>query len=106
MSTSTDHADLWAYESAACAPTEWENWITTVEFILGHSADGDSATDGYSLDDFHNHWKAGVTPAQAVASTQTADATTSTNPVNTDKPRTGVAQTIAAGAITDNGDSQ
>ncbi len=67
MSAGTDHADIWAYESAACEPAEWERWIDAVESILGHSADGDSAADGYSLDEFYDTWKQGVSPDAAAA---------------------------------------
>lgn len=67
MSAGVDHAERWTYESSACEPTEWERWINRVEAILGHSADGDATTDGYSLDDFYTHWKAGLTPTQATA---------------------------------------
>lgn len=67
MSAGSDHADIWAYESAACAPTDWERWIEAVEAILGHSADGDGAADGYSLDEFYNQWKQGLSPDAAAA---------------------------------------
>lgn len=67
MSAGTDHADLWSYESAACAPTAWERWIAAVEQILGHCADGDANTDGYSLDDFYDSWKQGLSPKAAAA---------------------------------------
>lgn len=67
MSAGSDHIDRWAYESAACEPTAWEHWINAVEAILGHSADGDGEADGYSLDDFYDSWKHGMTPAQAAA---------------------------------------
>lgn len=67
MTTGSDHLDLWAYESAACEPTEWEHWINAVEAILGHSADGDGNTDGYSLDDFYDQWKQGLSPVAATA---------------------------------------
>lgn len=72
MSAGSDHIDRWAYESAACEPTEWERWINAVEALLGHSADGDSDTDGYSLDEFHDNWKQGLSPEAAAAGIQTA----------------------------------
>lgn len=67
MSAGSDHADLWAYESAACEPTEWEHWMIAVEAILGHSADGDGDADGYSLDGFYDRWKQRWSPAAAAA---------------------------------------
>ena len=67
MSAGTDHADIWAYESAACEPTAWEGWIGAVERILGHSADGDGDADGYSMDEFYEKWKQGFSPAAAAA---------------------------------------
>ena len=66
MTAGSDHADIWAYESAMCAPTAWESWIDEVERLLGHSADGDQAVDGYSMDGFYEMWKAGLTPPFAV----------------------------------------
>ncbi len=71
MSAGSDHADRWAYESAACEPTEWDRWIDAVEAILGHSADGDEDTDGYSLDGFYDTYKQGLTPAAAAARIRT-----------------------------------
>ena len=52
---SDDHAAIWAHESAACEPTAWERWINEVESLLGHGADGDQSTDGYSLDGFYEN---------------------------------------------------
>lgn len=71
----SDHLDLWAYESAACEPTAWERWIAAVEAILGHGADGDGAADGYSLDEFYDHWKQGWSVAAAAAAAIRAVAT-------------------------------
>lgn len=56
-----------AYESAMCEPTAWEHWIGEVETVLGHDADGDQSTDGYSLDAFYEMWKGGLQPAAAAA---------------------------------------
>ncbi|GAB7065898.1 hypothetical protein [Mycolicibacterium hodleri] len=67
MSTGTDHADIWAFELASCEPTEWERWIDAVESILGHSADGDGEADGYSLDEFYDTWKQGLSPDAVAA---------------------------------------
>lgn len=62
-----EHAALWATESAACEPTEWERWVDELETQMGHSADGDQEGDGYSLDGFYSQWKAGLTPTAAAA---------------------------------------
>lgn len=70
MNTSDDHATIWNYESAACAPTAWERWVGEVETLLGHSADGDHRVDGYSLDGFYEAWEAGMSPADAVSATR------------------------------------
>lgn len=72
MSAGSDHIDRWAYETAACEPTEWERWINAVEAILGHSADGDSNTDGYSLDEFYDSWKHGLSPETAATGIRAA----------------------------------
>ncbi|GAB4987850.1 hypothetical protein MAHJHV61_33170 [Mycobacterium avium subsp. hominissuis] len=68
VTASTDHADIWAYESASCEPTPWESWIDAVESALGHDPDGDQAVDGYSLDGFYDMWKKGLTPSEAASS--------------------------------------
>lgn len=62
-----EHAALWATESAACEPTEWERWVDELETQMGHSADGDQESDGYSLDGFYSQWKARLTPTAAAA---------------------------------------
>ncbi|GAS94914.1 hypothetical protein MMAG44476_21737 [Mycolicibacterium mageritense DSM 44476 = CIP 104973] len=67
MVADDDHAAIWALESAACQASAWERWIDQVEALLGHSPDGDLRADRYSLDSFYAHWKAGVTPSDAVA---------------------------------------
>lgn len=80
MSAGSDHADIWAYESAACEPDEWHRWIDAVEAILGHSADGDEDADGYSMDGFYDNWKQGLTPAAAAAGIRTVDGRRSVAP--------------------------
>lgn len=60
------HLALGLAESAACAPTDWERWIDRVETLLGHDADGDQATDGYSLDGLYDVWESNAAPEQAV----------------------------------------
>lgn len=64
-----DHLTLLQSESSACLPTEWEKWIEEVEAGLGHSADGDQSTDGYSLDAYYQMWERGVPAQDAIAST-------------------------------------
>ena len=61
------HLALGLAESAACAPTAWERWIDDVEILLGHDADGNQDTDGYSLDAFVMLWESGRPPTQAIA---------------------------------------
>lgn len=63
-----DHAAVWAAESAACDPTPWDRWVDELEAQLGHSADGDENTDGYSMDGFYAQWKSGMTATAAAAS--------------------------------------
>lgn len=64
-----NHLETWAFESAACEPSDWERWIAKVEKIIGHSADGDEDADGYSLDGFYLLWQQGLDPAAAAKST-------------------------------------
>lgn len=66
MDIDSDHLTIYAAESAALEPTDWERWIAQVELVLGKSADGDQSEDGYSLDSFYDLWKIGQTPTQAV----------------------------------------
>lgn len=61
-----DHWIIGCAESDALEKTAWERWIHTVEDLLGHSADGNQATDGYSMDHFYDAWREGITPSQAV----------------------------------------
>lgn len=61
----SDHLDLWAAETAAMEPTDWEHWASALENIVGHDLDGDQAEDGYSYDSFYDMWKDGLTPAAA-----------------------------------------
>lgn len=60
-----DHADIYAAETAALEPTDWERWIDRVKQLMGHDADGDLIEDGYSLDTFGDMYEAGLTPEQA-----------------------------------------
>lgn len=61
----SDHLAIYAAESAALEPTSWERWIDRVERFMGHDADGNLATDGYSMDTFVDMFDAGLTPQQA-----------------------------------------
>lgn len=65
MSAGSDHMTIGTYESVMCEPTAWEHWIDEVERLLGHSADGDHAEDGYSMDGFYEMYSAGTTPVAA-----------------------------------------
>jgi hypothetical protein len=56
-----------ATATSSSTATAFEPWIAHVETLLGHSADGDQDTDGYSLDHFSDDFAAGLTSAQAVA---------------------------------------
>jgi hypothetical protein len=51
-----------------CEPTAWQRRITGVESLVGHSADSDRSTDGYSLDGFYGLSERGATPAAAANS--------------------------------------
>ncbi|WP_201298214.1 hypothetical protein [Nocardia sp. CY41] len=66
MIESTDHQYIGMLESAAVAPDKWQQWVTDVERLLGHTADGDHRRDGYSLDGFYDLWKRGLGPVEAV----------------------------------------
>ncbi|MGL5827744.1 MAG: hypothetical protein ACRCYU_23490 [Nocardioides sp.] len=61
----SDHLAVYAAESAALEPTEWEGWIADVEDLLDHSADGDLAKDGFSLDTFFTMFENGLSPFRA-----------------------------------------
>lgn len=63
--TDSDHLTVYARESAALEPDDWERWISEVSNLLGHSPDGNHATDGYSMDSFYNMWRRGVSAADA-----------------------------------------
>ncbi len=39
---------------------EWLSWAATVEHALGHSLDGDQATNGYSLDYAYDWFRTGA----------------------------------------------
>lgn len=71
MSTATtyddNHLDTWRDETAALAPTAWEHWIDAVEAHLGHGVDGNQDTDGFSIDNFFDLHREGMTVAEAVS---------------------------------------
>jgi hypothetical protein len=67
MTANDDHMAVWEAENFESAEERrWYAWIDAVERLLGHDPDGDHDTDGYSMDGFHDMFKAGRTPAQAV----------------------------------------
>ena len=45
----------------------WMKWINRVEAILGHSADGDYWTEGFSMDSFYDAWLDGESAESAGA---------------------------------------
>lgn len=61
-----DQLTLAAFERESIEPTKWEGWISSVERLLGHSADGDQHIDHYSLDAFYQLYLEGSTPAEAI----------------------------------------
>ena len=66
MSIDHDHFVIFEAETSALSDSIWESWISEVEKLLGQSPDGDQAEDGFSLDAFHELFKSGRTPAQAI----------------------------------------
>jgi hypothetical protein len=65
----SDHLDVWAAETAALEPTEWEHWVAELKNILGHDLDGDEDHDGYSYDGFYEMWDHGLSPVAAALRT-------------------------------------
>ena len=65
----SDHLDVWAAETAALEPTEWEHWAAELKNILGHDLDGDEDHDGYSYDGFYEMWGHGLSPVAAALRT-------------------------------------
>lgn len=61
-----DRLTLSYYEGEAVKPTAWEQWISSVEKLLGHSADGDQRVDQYSLDGFYQLYLEGSTPEESI----------------------------------------
>ena len=62
-----DHQYIWAIEMASDEPTAWDHWIARLEKLIGHDLDGNSETDGYSLDECYDLFKAGKKPINALA---------------------------------------
>src|SRR4051812_26818184 len=57
LSEINPHAALWASESfVSDNEREWLRWVRRAEKLLGHSIDGNQATDGYSLDYAHDYF--------------------------------------------------
>lgn len=54
-----NHLEFAKSESDALVPTDWEKWCTHLETLMGHSIDGDSETDGYSMDEAYEMWEQG-----------------------------------------------
>lgn len=64
----SDHIAVWEAENYESDRSRaWYAFYDAVEKLMGHDIDGDQATDGYSIDGFHDLWKAGLTPEAAVA---------------------------------------
>lgn len=61
----SDHLDVWAAETAALEPTEWEHWVGELKNMVGHDLDGDQDEDGYSYDGFYEMWEHGLSPVAA-----------------------------------------
>jgi hypothetical protein len=73
MTSTFDHMDFAAAESAALNVTAWDRWIAKAETLIGHSLDGDGAADGYSLDEAVERFNAGAAPAAYVTMVATRD---------------------------------
>ena len=57
FSTINPHLALWQSEnSVSLSEREWFRWVRKAEKALGHTLDGNQATDGYSLDYAHDYW--------------------------------------------------
>lgn len=54
-----NHLEFAKSESDALIPSDWEKWCGHLETIMGHSIDGDSEEDGYSMGEAYEMWKAG-----------------------------------------------
>jgi len=54
------HLGVWAAESAALEPDDWERWIADVQHAAGRGTDGAQQEDGYSLNHYHDLFRAGV----------------------------------------------
>ncbi len=71
-----NHLELGALESAAIDSTPWEKWADKVEAALGHSLDGDQASDGYSVDGAYEAYCQGMSIQQYVAAVSNPDSAT------------------------------
>lgn len=64
--------DFIAYESnEGGAHAKWDRWIAKAQKLAGHDLDGDQETDGYSLDNAVDCFRAGMTVEQYVATLPT-----------------------------------
>jgi hypothetical protein len=69
------HAALLASESyESPSDREWARWVRRAEKKLGHSLDGNQATDGYSLDYAHDYFANMDTVEDYVADVRAAKA--------------------------------
>lgn len=77
----TSHWEFVASESAALLPNAWDRWIAKAEKLIGHDLDGndseaakaDGTAVGYSLDEAHDKFRAGVTPQAYVTMVATRE---------------------------------
>lgn len=56
-----NHMEFAQAESDSLKATAWEKWCTELETLMGHSMDGDSEADGYSMDEAYEMWESGHT---------------------------------------------
>ena len=67
------HLEFVASESfVSQGERRWLRWVARVERLIGHSLDGDQATDGYCLDYAYDAWADGASPEQHAAEIATA----------------------------------
>ncbi len=57
LSEINPHLGLWASENhVSASDREWARFVRRAEKLLGHSIDGNQATDGYCLDFAHDYF--------------------------------------------------
>jgi len=62
-----DHMAVWEAERETARDRAWSRWVDNVERSLGHSLDGNQATDGYSMDWAYEMWQQELTAREAAA---------------------------------------